>query len=134
MAHAFWSEPTTTFDLDVFVLLESSGIITDLSPIYEWARGRGYREVAEHIEIEGIPVQVIPAYDLAAEAVAKAVELDYEGQPVRVITPEYLVAMYLKPGARTAKRLARVGDLLDTGKVDPHLLKEILRRYELELP
>ncbi|HEX6640684.1 MAG TPA: hypothetical protein VF215_06200 [Thermoanaerobaculia bacterium] len=42
MAHAFWSEPTTTFDLDVFVLLQSSGIITDLGPIYEWARKRGY--------------------------------------------------------------------------------------------
>lgn len=134
MAHAFWSEPTTTFDLDVFVLLQSSGIITDLGPIYEWARKRGYREIAEHIEIAGIPVQLIPAYGLASEAVVNAAELDYEGQPVRVITPEYLIAMYLEPGARTRKRLARVGGLLDEGDVVRELLDELLERYKLELP
>jgi hypothetical protein len=134
MAHAFWSEPTTTFDLDVFVLLRSSGILTDLGPIYEWARKRGYREIAEHIEIAGIPVQIIPAYALASEAVANAAELDYEGRPVRVITREYLIAMYLEPGARTSKRLARVGGLLDEGDVDRRLLDDLLERYNLELP
>lgn len=134
MAHAFWSEPTATFDLDVFVLSESGGMLTDLGPIYRWAKSRGYPEVAEHIVIEGIPVQLIPAYDLASEAVAKAAELDYDGQPVRVITPEYLIAMYLQPSARTHKRLARVGALLDEGSVDRHLLDDLMKRYNLELP
>jgi hypothetical protein len=134
MAHAFWSEPTTTFDLDVFVLLQSTGILTDLGPIYRWAKDRGYPVVAEHIVIAGIPVQLIPAYDLASEAVAKAAELDYDGKAVRVITPEYLIAMYLQPSARTSKRLARVGGLLDEGNVDQDLLKELLERYNLELP
>ncbi len=77
---------------------------------------------------------MIPAYELASEAVAKAVELDYDGQPVRVITPEYLIAMYLEPGARTHKRLARVGGLLDEGNVDRRLLSVLLERYNLELP
>lgn len=134
MAHAFWSEPTATFDLDIFVSFQSPGILTDLGPIYRWARSHGYPEVAEHIVIDGIPVQFIPAYDLALEAVANAVELDYDGQPVRVITPEYLIAMYLQPGARTHKRLARVGALLDEGSVDRRLLNELLQRYNLELP
>jgi hypothetical protein len=84
--------------------------------------------------IAGIPVQIIPADDLASEAVANAVELDYEGDPVRVITPEYLIAMYLQPSARTHKRLARVGGLLDEGNVDRHLLDELLKRYNLKLP
>jgi hypothetical protein len=135
MAHAFWSEPTPTFDLDVFVLLESPGLLVDLGPIYAWARQRGYREEAEHIVIADVPVQVIPAHnDLASEAVAHAAELDYDGQPVRVITPEYLIAMYLEPSARTHKRLARVGALLDEADLDRTLLENLLERYQLELP
>jgi hypothetical protein len=135
MAHIFWSEPTTTFDLDIFVVLQSSGMLVDLGPIYEWARQRGYRSEAEHIIIAGIPVQLIPTHsDLANEAVMKAADLDYEGQPVRVITPEYLIAMSLEPSARTHKRLARVGALLDEGNVDRALLDDVLQRYNLELP
>lgn len=134
IAHAFWSEPTNTFDLDVFVLLESSGMLISLDPIYRWAKRHGYGETAEHIVIAGIPVQLIPAHnELAVEAVQRAAELDYAGTPVRVITPEYLIAMYLEPSARSAKRLARVGDLLET-ELDRALLDSLLQRYKLELP
>lgn len=52
MAIAFWSEPTPTFDLDVFVLLHSTGLLVDVGPIYQWARKRGYPEVAEHIVVD----------------------------------------------------------------------------------
>lgn len=135
MAAAFWSEPTATFDLDVFVVSQSRGMLVDLGPIYAWARQRGYREEAEHIVIAGIPVQLIPVHNpLASEAVEHAAELDYEGEPVRVITPEYLIAMYLEPSARTHKRLARVGALLDEPTVDHALLDDLLARYNLELP
>ena len=98
MALAFWSEPIPTFDLDVF------GLLVSLEPIYDWARRNNYREEAEHIFIAGIPVQFIPANNaLAEEAIATAAELDFEGQQVRVIRPEYLIALYLEPGARTHK-------------------------------
>lgn len=85
--------------------------------------------------IGGIPVQVIPAPDaLFEEAIAQAAELDYEGQPVRVIRPEFLVAMYLQPSARSAKRLERVAALLETADVDRELLDALLQRYNLKLP
>ena len=59
---------------------------------------------AEHVLIEGVPVQFLPAYNaLADEAIETAATLDYEGVPVRVVRPEYLVALYLEPGARTLK-------------------------------
>ena len=135
MALVFWSEPTTTFDLDVFVLQEQRGVLVSLDAIYAWSRARGYPERAEHIEIAGVPVQIIPAHDeLTAEAVTKAAELDYEGLPVRVIRPEYLIAMYLEESARTRKRLARVAALLDEGAVDRELLADLLARYNLQLP
>jgi len=75
MALVFWSEPVPTFDLGVFVLLA-----------FDWALRTGYREQAEHI--------IIAVHNkLVEEAVASAAELDFEGQPVRVIRPEYLIAL-----------------------------------------
>lgn len=134
MAVAFWAEPTVTFDLDVFVQYPSSGLLVDLAPIYRWAESRGFPAAAEHIEIAGVPVQVIPAHSaLAVEAVENAADLDYEGEPVRVITPEYLIAMYLEPSARTHTRVARAGALLD-GDLDRRLLADIVQRYNVELP
>ncbi len=135
MALIFWSEPTATFDLDVFVVLEEPGALVSLAGVYEWARTHGYPERAEHLVIAGIPVQVIPAHNaLAVEAVTNAADLDYDGEPVRVIRPEYLIALYLEPSARTRKRLERVATLLDDGNVDRDLLQRLLGRYSLELP
>lgn len=135
MAMIFWSEPTVTFDLDVFVLLDQSGPLISLDAIYRWARHRGYPEQAEHLVIAGLPVQVIPAHDaLTVEAVSTAADLDYDGEPIRVIRPEYLIAMFLEPTARTRKRLERVATLLDEGVLDRDLLKILLDRNKLQLP
>lgn len=134
IAIAFWAEPTPTFDLDVFVLSHSEGILTSLDPIYRWARDKGYEEKAEHIMIAGVPVQVLPAYHLAAEAVKTAVELDYDGESIRVIRPEYLIAMSLEGSARTPKRVARAGMLMESADIDQNLLKDVLTRYKLAPP
>ncbi|HEV7767913.1 MAG TPA: hypothetical protein VGQ76_23120 [Thermoanaerobaculia bacterium] len=106
-----------------------------LDPIYAWARAHGYAEQDEHITISGVPVQVIPAHNaLAEEAVREAALLDYDGQPVRVIRPEYLIGMYLEETARTRKRLERVATLLDEGNLDQALLEDLLERFKLHLP
>ena len=135
MALVFWSEPIPTFDLDVFVLIPSPSLLVSLTPIYDWARHNGFREEAEHILIAGIPVQLIPAPNaLAEEAVREAALLDYAGSPVRVIRAEYLIALYLEPSARTAKRLVRVAALMEEGNVDRALLNDLVARYKLTLP
>ncbi len=135
MAQAFWSEAIATFDLDVFVLLEQEGLLVSLEPIYAWARRHGYNAQKEHIVIADVPVQVVPAPNqLAAEAVASAEELDYDGQPVRVIRPEYLIAMFLEGPARTSTRLERVARLLEQADLDRGLLQMLLERYNLQLP
>lgn len=135
MALAFWSEPVPTFDLDVFALIPSISSLVSLTPIYDWARKNSFREEAGHILIAGVPVQVIPAHSqLAEEAVRKAASLDYDGLAVRVIRPEYLIALYLEPSARTAKRLQRIATLLEEPNVDRALLVDIVARYKLILP
>jgi hypothetical protein len=135
MALVFWSEPRPTFDLDVFVRFPSKSVLVSLEPIYDWARRNNYTEKAEHIFIGEIPVQFIPAHNaLAEEAIATAAELDFEGQRVRVIRPEYLIALYLEPSARTHKRLERVAALLEEGIVDREFLDTILAKHHLRLP
>lgn len=135
MALTFWAEPTTTYDLDVFVTLQSAGLLVSLQPIYDWAAARGYTSSHEHIEIEGLPVQMLPAPNaLAEEAIASAAELDYDGQPVRVIRPEYLVAMWSEGSARSAKRRARAATLMEDVEMDRELLEGLKRRYNLSLP
>ena len=134
MAMVFWTEPVPTFDLDVLVFLaEDAGPIVSLAPIYDWTAARGYSTQAEHVIIEGVPVQFLPAHDeLADEAIERAATLQYEGVPVRVVRPEYLVALYLEPGARTMKRRERAAALRESPAVDPAVLEGLLERFGLE--
>ena len=135
MAAAFWAEPTATFDLDVFVRIQSSGILLSLEPIYAWAAARGFRSKDEHIIMAGVPVQIIPAPDeLSAEAVANAAELRYEEEPVRVIRPEYLIALSVRGSARTQKRVVRAAQLMEEATQDRELLNDLVKRYNLRLP
>lgn len=135
MALSFWAEAVPTYDLDVFVLFASDELIMTITPIYEWAGRHGYQVKSEHIEIAGIPVQVLPAHDaVTEEAIVTAVDLPYGAETTRVMRPEYLIAMFLEKSARSAKRLARVAMLLECDKVDHELLSQVLERYNLKLP
>ena len=134
IALVFWTEPVVTYDLDVLVFLpEENRPIVTLGPIYEWAARRGYGSETEHVLIEGVPVQFLPSHDeLADEAIETARTLDYEGVPIRVVRPEYLVALYLEPSARTPKRRERAAALTESGALDRDLLNEILTRFNLK--
>ena len=102
----FYAEPTRTYDLDVFVTLQAdqSGGLVSLSSVYVWARGRGIGLEAEHLMIEGVPVQLLPAYnELVEAALATARVHDYEGVPVRVVGPDHLVALALQAGGASGR-------------------------------
>jgi hypothetical protein len=131
MAVLFWSEPVPTFDVDVLVFMPDSATpLVSLSPL--WAQKHGHPVRAEHIEIRGVPVQFIPSPSaLADEAITTAAAIDYEGMAVRVVRPEYLIALYLEPAARTAKRRERAAALLELPSLDRGLVDEILRRHGL---
>jgi hypothetical protein len=133
MALIFWTEPTSTFDLDVLVLLNGENrILISLEPIYDWAAKHGHKVKHEHVIIKGVPVQFLPAYnDLADEAVKTADSLDYEGVPVRVVRPEYLIALALDPPAKTAKRKERAASLAESERIDTRLLEDVMKRYNL---
>jgi hypothetical protein len=133
MALMFWIEPVPTFDLDVLVLLpQSAGPLVSLEPIYRWAADRGYAAEHEHLIIEGVPVQFLPSDGaLADEAIRTADDLQYNGVGVRVVKPEYLIALYLVPSARTAKRRERAAALRHSAAIDLDRLNDVMTRFKL---
>jgi len=128
----FYAEPTRTYDLDVFVILPAPERheLAPLAGVYEWARREQHVADAEHIIINGVPVQFLPAYTaLVEESVRHARGLDYEGIPVRVVGPEHLVALAIEAGG--ARRRERAHLMLESGAVDAAALREILSRHAL---
>jgi hypothetical protein len=133
MALVFWIEPIPTFDLDVLVVLpESGGPLVSLEEIYRWAAERGYPTAHEHIIIEGVPVQFLPANGaLGDEAIRTAVARRYEDIDIAVVRPEYLIALFLLPSARTMKRRERAAALSESDAIDRDLLDDVMNRFKL---
>jgi hypothetical protein len=133
MAIVFWTEPVSTWDLDVLVFLPpSAGPLVSLDTIYRWTNARGYPLHKEHVIIEGLPTQFLaPPGRLGDEAVETAAALEYESVPVRVVLPEYLVALSLLPEARTLKRRERAAMLMEWPGLNRERLDAILERHGL---
>lgn len=127
-----WTEPFFTQDLDVFIILEPEADereIILLTPIYEYLTSQGYVWKGHWIIIEGVPIDLFPADPLEREAIEEAEEIEYEGVKTKVITPEYLIALFLRAGREKDKR--KMDLLLEQAEVDKEKLKRILDTYGL---
>ena len=129
-----WVEPFFTRDLDVFIILlpeTKDKKLISLSPIHEYLKNKGYTEwVGQWLMIEGVPVEFIPVIGLSKEAVKNAIETEFEGVKIKVIGPEYLIALLLVAGRQ--KDIVKIEMLLREAKVDRNKLQEILNRHSLE--
>jgi len=127
-----WTEPFLTQDLDVFILLEKEtnekGLII-LSPIYEYLKGKGYVWEKHWLIIEGVPVDIFPADVLEKEAIENAQETEYEGVKTKIISPEYLIALFLRTNREKDKR--KIQMLLEQTEIDLEKLGRILTKYGL---
>ena len=128
----FYMEPFLTYDLDVFIVLPATASeLLTLEPVYEALRRRGYAEESECVNIEGVPVQFLPAYNaLVGEALSEAVETTYETTPVRVLRPEHLVAIMLQTGRDKDRQ--RFSTFLAEVELDRARLESIVQRHQLE--
>lgn len=129
-----WVEPFFTRDLDIFVIPitepDTHSVISFL-PIFDSLKTKGYDQwTGQWILIEGIPVEFLPAEGLAKEAVEGAVEVDFEGVKTKVMTPEHLIALFVKAFREKDKMKIRL--LLDQGKINREKLKGVLMRYGLD--
>jgi len=131
VAVLFYMEPVLTYDLDVLVFLpEAQGGLVTIAPIYEYLQKRGYRAEREHVMIEGVPVQFIPAYNaLVEEAVREAAESTYQHTATRVLRIEHLLAIMLQTAR--PKDWARMTQVLEGAKVDINRLAKIAARHGL---
>jgi len=133
MAAVFYVEPVATFDLDVFVLLpiaERDQVIVTLERQTQWLARRGYRSTGEHVMIEAVPVQLLPAYNaLVTEAVAASVERPLGRVKARVCRPEHLMAILVQTGR--SKDRARLQMFLEEAEFDRRLLEELIDRFGL---
>jgi len=129
-----WVEPFFTRDLDLFIVPSPAlkkGELIVLTPIYDFLAALGYKEWrGQWLMVEGIPVEFIPAEGLARESVENAVDVNFEGVGTRVITPEYLIALFLTAG-RDKDRM-KITLLLEQTSVRSDVLNSILKKYRLE--
>ncbi len=136
VAVMFYIEPDTTFDIDIFCVVKGvdGASLDPLRPIVDYLKQRNtYLTNEDGFMIEGFRVQFFPlptSDELFTEAVAEANTLPYLGVPVRVMSPEHLIAIMLKVGR--AKDDARVSRFIEAGAFDPEKLDVILSRYNID--
>ena len=132
MGATFYVEPLLTFDLDVFVVLpQAAGGLVTLAPLYEALRRRGYAEEGECVNIEGVPVQFLPAYNaLLEEALREARGTAYEDTPTHVLRAEHLVAICLQTGRDKDRERVRI--FREQAELDMGYLAGVLQRHGLE--
>lgn len=134
MAANFWDEAVATQDLDVAVVFDTP--VSPLDPlraIFERLPESGYPRRGEHIEIAGVPVQFLPAWNpLVTRAVREAHQGVYDpddpsAPPMRVMTPTHLTAIWqTDPSALTPRRRERIARFRETGLLDEDLLARLL--------
>lgn len=127
------NEPIATVDLDIFFLLTRGGneLILSLSEIYDYAASKGFSFDHEFINIHGWLVQFVESSrnDLWKEAVEKAKPIQVLDTEIPVITPEYLVAMWLLAGRQ--KDYQKIAVFTTSGMIDSATLSNILERHDL---
>lgn len=127
-----WVEPFFTRDLDVFIILEKESKEKELiilTPIYECLKKKGYAWQGQWLIIEGIPVDIFPVDVLEKKAVEEAKETEYKGAKTKIITPEYLIALFLR--TNRDKDIRKIQMLLEQVEIDMEKLTEILNEHGL---
>ncbi|MEW6203646.1 MAG: hypothetical protein AB1546_16865 [bacterium] len=131
IATIYYTEPFTTHDVDIFFIPpEEQGIIR-LTPFYDFLLKKGYKTDKEYILIGETPIQFIPATtELEREAVKHAVSVRYKNFKVKILRPEYLIAIFLR--VFRLKDREKIVRLLEQTKINKMRLIDILKRHGLK--
>ena len=132
VAATFYIEPTSTYDIDVFIPFENipGRLIASPGKIYEYLLPRGYKSQGEHFFIGGWQVQFLPAdNDLYGEALLQAVQKEVGGVKTWVMKAEHLMAIALRTGR--GKDLIRLEQFVHHAAYNQDELSQILKRHNL---
>lgn len=131
IATIYYTEPFATNDVDIFFIPpEEEGLLV-LTPFYEFCTKRGYKTDKEYILIDDTPIQFLPAATaLEKEAVQHAVPVRYKNIQVKILRPEYLIAIFLQ--VFRLKDREKIVRLLEQTEIDKKLLSDILAKQGLK--
>ena len=127
----FYIEPSATQDVDVFVLFNHAPtLLVSLTSIYAYFTKRGAVVQDEHVVIDDWPVQFLPATTpLVDDALAHAVRMIVESQPVSVMSQEHLAAIALETGRMKDK--IRLAQFLSSETLDRSRFDDLVNRFGL---
>ncbi|WP_306534264.1 nucleotidyl transferase AbiEii/AbiGii toxin family protein [Geobacter sp.] len=139
LAVSVWATPRATEDIDILVLVAHD---KGLESFTEALRAKGI-EFQVHrggvddpvpllvtAEIAGIPLDcIIATKKWEAEAVQRAVGIEFMGKTVRVLAPEYLIVMKLKAGG--PQDLLDAARIVEQSKYDRELLDALAKRLKV---
>ena len=130
VATIYYTEPFATKDIDIFFIPPEKEKILLLTPFYDFLLKKGYKTYKEYIMVGDTPIQFIPtATDLEKEAVKNAVVVKYKNIEIKILKPEYLIAIFVS--VFRPKDRDKIIRLLEQAKVNKNLLKKILKTYGL---
>lgn len=132
IAAIYYLEAYQTDDIDVFVspVVVSEGGLVSFGQIYSYLEKLGYTAERECVRIDEWLVQFLPAAEsVQEEAVVEAKRVTYGETNTSIFSAEHLAAELLRSGRN--KDQIRVIDLLESGKMDLNLFRDIVRRHEL---
>jgi hypothetical protein len=127
-----YSEPATTLDMEVFVILPfaQDGSSASVTALHSYLTAHGYKTDGECFEIGGWPVRFLVAKsNLEREAVASSLPLSVDGEPVFVMMAEHLIAIALT--MNRGKDLSWMLRLAERDAIDELTLKAILKSHDL---
>ncbi len=132
-AVAFYTEPISTKDLDIFFLFEppQNSVILSLEPIYNYCREKGYIFDHEFINIGGWPVQFVESgHDpLWCDALENSATFSFDGESLNVLPAEHLAAMWAI--VARPKDILKIQHFAEAEVLDPAKLKGVLDRFDL---
>jgi predicted nucleotidyltransferase len=90
----YYLEPILTYDLDIFILMDTD---EEFHALYDYFRKARYKIENVYIVIGDMPVQFLPSFihPLIKESVRKAKRITVSGINTKVLTLEYLIATLL---------------------------------------
>lgn len=132
IALSFYTEPHATLDMDVYVLFpESDGPLISLGPIYEYLRERGHEPKGEHVSIHGVLVQLLPTDELTDDALSNAENMEFFGEPTKVLSREHLAAIMVK--VNRSKDRVRLPFLLELDEFDMEKFESLIVRFGMNV-
>ena len=132
VAATFYIEPTSTYDIDVFIPFENipGSLLASPSKIYDYLLPRGYKAQGAHFLIGGWQVQFLPDDDdLYKEALLQSVQTEVGGVKTWVMKAEHLMAIALRTGR--GKDLIRLEQFVHHAAYNQSELNQILERHSL---